>query len=86
MSNPRIAINGFGRIGRTVFRILNDREDVDVVGLNDLSELEQLAYLCRYDTVHGRFPGSVTLEGGRLKAGRQDVQVLKVSDPAQLPW
>ena len=60
-ATPRVAINGFGRIGRTVFRILSQRDDVQVVALNDLTDSETLAYLCRYDTVHGRFPGSVDL-------------------------
>ena len=56
-NKPRVAINGFGRIGRSVFRILGGRTDLDVVAINDLTDPETLAYLCRYDTVHGKFPG-----------------------------
>ena len=85
-ATPRVAINGFGRIGRTVFRILSQRDDVQVVALNDLTDRETLAYLCRYDTVHGRFPGSVDLVGDRLRAGTQDVRILNETLPRQLPW
>jgi glyceraldehyde 3-phosphate dehydrogenase len=84
--SARVAINGFGRIGRSVFRILSGRTDIQVLALNDLSEPETLAYLCRYDTVHGRFPGTVTLAGDRLHAGTQEVRVLHEADPARLPW
>ena len=83
---PRIAINGFGRIGRTVFRILSQRKDAEVVALNDLTEDRTLAYLCRYDTVHGPYPGPVTLAEGRLHAGSQHVRILRQADPAALPW
>jgi glyceraldehyde 3-phosphate dehydrogenase len=81
-----VAINGFGRIGRSVFRILSDRQDVDVVALNDLTRDEALVYLCRYDTIHGRFPGTVTLEDGKLCAGRQRAQIIKQPEPSRLPW
>jgi glyceraldehyde 3-phosphate dehydrogenase len=84
--SARVAINGFGRIGRSVFRILNGRDDIRVLALNDLSEPATLAYLCRYDTVHGRFPGPVALEGERLRAGSHDVRVLREADPTRLPW
>ena len=84
--SARVAINGFGRIGRSVFRILSQRTDIQVLALNDLSEPETLAYLCRYDTVHGRFPGTVTLAGDRLRAGSQEVRVLREADPTRLPW
>lgn len=83
---PRVAINGFGRIGRSVFRILAMRRDVDVVAINDLSEPETLAYLCRYDTVHGPFPGPVSLTDGCLSAGSQKSRVLGVADPGLAPW
>jgi glyceraldehyde 3-phosphate dehydrogenase len=82
----RVAINGFGRIGRSVLRILSPREDVDVVALNDLTRDEALAYLCRYDTVHGRFPGTVKLEDGYLCAARQRLRILREPEPARLPW
>ena len=83
---PRIAINGFGRIGRSVFRILSQREGPQIVALNDLADAETLAYLTRFDTVHGRYPGTVTLANGRLQAGSQDVRLLSHVDPADLPW
>jgi len=56
---PKVAINGFGRIGRSVFRILSQRKDVEVVAINDLTDERTLGYLCRYDTVHGPYPGPV---------------------------
>ena len=83
---PRVAINGFGRIGRTVFRILSQRDDVEVVALNDLSDPETLAYLCRYDTVHGTFPGPVALANDHLRAGTQEVRILNEALPSNLPW
>ncbi len=85
-SKTRVAINGFGRVGRSVFRILSFRDDVEVVAINDLSDLPTLAYLCRYDTVHGTYPGSVVLDGDRLRAGSQNVQLVSEREPAQLPW
>jgi glyceraldehyde 3-phosphate dehydrogenase len=84
--SPRVAINGFGRIGRTLFRILSQREDVQVVALNDLTDNETLAYLLRFDTVHGRYPGEVVLEGDVLRAGTQQAKLLEERDPAKLPW
>jgi len=86
MTPARVAINGFGRIGRTVFRQLADARDVQVVAVNDITPEQTIAYLTRYDTVHGRFPGTVTLEGGRLKAGCQDVLLIREREPANLPW
>jgi glyceraldehyde 3-phosphate dehydrogenase len=82
----RIAINGFGRIGRAVFRILADRPDIDVVAINDVAEAGALAHLLKYDTVMGRFKGEVHVEGKTLLAGRHAAQILAVADPAQLPW
>jgi glyceraldehyde 3-phosphate dehydrogenase len=82
----RIAINGFGRIGRAVFRLLADDPGVEVVAINDIADPETIAYLTRYDTVHGRFPGTVTIEEGRLRAGRQAVRLLKEPEPRRLPW
>jgi glyceraldehyde 3-phosphate dehydrogenase len=84
--SPRVAINGFGRIGRTLFRILSQRDDVQVVALNDLTDNETLAYLLRFDTVHGRYPGEVVLQGDVMSAGTQQVQLLEERDPAKLPW
>jgi glyceraldehyde 3-phosphate dehydrogenase len=82
----RIAINGFGRIGRAVFRILAERKDIEVVAVNDIAEINAMAHLLKYDTVMGRFPGEVKIDGKTLIAGRQKTQMLAVADPAQLPW
>ena len=84
----RVAINGFGRIGRSVFRIISSRAepDIAVVAINDLADDDELAYLLEYDTVMGRFPGSVQVANGVMTAGNQTVQMLMERDPAQLPW
>jgi glyceraldehyde 3-phosphate dehydrogenase len=86
MAKPKVAINGFGRIGRAVFRILAERDDVEVAAINDISPKETLAYLTRFDTVFGRFPGDVTVDGDRMHAGSQTVRMLEEKDPAKLPW
>jgi glyceraldehyde 3-phosphate dehydrogenase len=85
-SKPRVAINGFGRIGRAVFRILSQGNDVEVVAMNDVTDNETLAYLCRYDTVYGKYPGTVVCEDGHLRAGTQSVLMLSEPDPTRLPW
>ena len=85
-SKPKVAINGFGRIGRAVFRILNARDDMDVVAINDISDNKALAYLLKYDTVHGRFPGEITVDDRTMTAGTETVQMLEIRDPADLPW
>ena len=82
----KIAINGFGRIGRSVFRILNNRENIDVVAINDIFDKGALTYLLKYDTVMGRFPEEVILEGDILKTQSQSVKLLAERDPASLPW
>jgi glyceraldehyde 3-phosphate dehydrogenase len=83
---PRVAVNGFGRIGRAVFRLLSQRDDVEVAAINDITDSETLAYLVRFDTVYGRYPGEVLLREGRLTAGTQQVRMLREKDPARLPW
>jgi glyceraldehyde 3-phosphate dehydrogenase len=84
----RIAINGFGRIGRLVFRALYERalEDVQVVAINDLGSVEANAHLLKFDSVHGRFRGEVTGGPDWMDVGRGKVQVLAERDPAKLPW
>jgi glyceraldehyde 3-phosphate dehydrogenase len=84
----RVAINGFGRIGRSVFRIISQREhrDIEVVAINDLARPEQLAYLFKYDSVMGPFPGRVAVTDGHLLAGGQRARMLATSNPAELPW
>ena len=86
MAAPRVAINGFGRIGRAVFRLLAQREDIKVVAINDITANETLAYLTRFDTVFGRFPGKVTLTGDTMTAGTQTVRMLEQREPKNLPW
>ena len=82
----KVAINGFGRIGRSVFRILNQRKDIDLVAINDIFDKEALAYLLKYDTVMGRFSESVKLSGDILKTESQKVKLIAERDPASLPW
>ena len=82
----KVAINGFGRIGRSVFRILNSKENVNIVAINDIFDKGALTYLLKYDTVMGRFPDVVTLEGDMLKTGSQSVKLIAEKDPLNLPW
>jgi glyceraldehyde 3-phosphate dehydrogenase len=84
----RVAINGFGRIGRNVLRAIveTQRKDLAVVAINDLAPVETNAHLLRYDSVHGRFPGNVTVNGDTLDCGTGPIKVTAIRDPAQLPW
>jgi glyceraldehyde 3-phosphate dehydrogenase len=82
----RIGINGFGRIGRSVFRILAERNDLEVVAINDLYENEQLAYLLRFDTIMGVFPGDVHIEGDVMHVNDDRIAMLDEMNPAELPW
>ena len=82
----RVAINGFGRIGRSVFRILDKNKDIEVIAINDLSNQESLAYLLKYDTIMGRFSGNVNIEKDILHTDNESVQMLSERDPANLPW
>src|SRR5436853_2559830 len=84
----RVAINGFGRIGRNVLRAIAEsgRKDIEVVALNDLGPVETNAHLLRFDSVHGRFPGIVTVEGDSISLGNGKIKVCAERDPAKLPW
>lgn len=82
----RVAINGFGRIGRSVFRILNDRKDIDVVAINDLFDDAVLAYLLKYDTVMKGFGQKIKLDKDILYTENEDVMMLSIRDPKELPW
>src|SRR3978361_690743 len=84
----RGAINGFGRIGRNILRAIAEsgRKDIEVVGINDLGPVETNAHLLRYDSVHGRFPGTVTVKGDSIDIGSCPVTVAAVRAPASLPW
>ena len=83
----RVAINGFGRIGRLVLRsiIEHGRTDIEVVAINDLGPVETNAHLLRYDSVHGRFPGVVTVDGDTINVGRGPIKVTAIRNPAELP-
>ena len=84
----RVAINGFGRIGRLVMRAACEsrRDDIEIVGINDLGPVETNAHLLRYDSVHGRFPGEVATGEGWMDIGRGKITVTAERDPAKLPW
>jgi len=82
----KIAINGFGRIGRTFFRHAFDNEEIEVVAINDLGDLENLAYLLRYDSTYGPYEKIVTAEKGKLVVDGTAIEVLNEPDPAKLPW
>ncbi len=82
----RLAINGFGRIGRAAFKIALANKDIEVVAINDLGDPENLAYLLRYDTVYGRYGQEVKVEAGKLIVGGHTVEVLQEAEPNQLPW
>jgi glyceraldehyde 3-phosphate dehydrogenase len=83
----RVAINGFGRIGRNILRAIveSGRTDIEVVAINDLGPVETNAHLIRYDSVHGRFPGTVTVSGDTIDVGRGPIKVTAVRNPAELP-
>ncbi len=84
----RVAINGFGRIGRNVLRAVveNRRDDITVVAINDIGAIDVNAHLFKYDSVHGRFAGEVKVEGSTMDVGFGPIQVLTERDPARLPW
>ncbi|HOV05226.1 MAG TPA: type I glyceraldehyde-3-phosphate dehydrogenase, partial [Kaistiaceae bacterium] len=84
----RVAINGFGRIGRNVLRAIAEsgRTDVQVVAINDLGPVETNAHLVRYDSVDGRFPGTVTVSGDTIDVGQGPIKVTAVRNPEELPW
>ena len=84
----KVGINGFGRIGRNVLRAIveSGRTDIEVVAINDLGPVETNAHLIRYDSVHGRFPGTVTVSGDTIDVGRGPIKVTAERDPKNLPW
>ena len=86
MALPKIAINGFGRIGRTIMRIAKLRKHYDVVAVNDLASPDQLAYAFKYDSTHGVFPGEVSFDGDVMEIDGDRFKVLSERDPAKLPW
>ena len=82
----KVGINGFGRIGREVFRVAFTNPEVEIVAVNDLTDAETLAHLMKYDSVHGTFPHEVTVDGDYIVVDGKKVKVLAQTDPAKLPW
>lgn len=86
MSKIKVGINGFGRIGRLVFRAAQTRNDIEVVAINDLIDVDYMAYMLRYDSVHGQFKGSVEVKDGKLVVNGNAIRVTAVKNPADLKW
>ncbi len=86
MTTIKVGINGFGRIGRLTFRALLKKENVEVVAINDLTDSKTLAHLLKYDSIHGKFPGTVMVEGDYLVINGKKIRVYAEKDPANLPW
>jgi len=86
MKKIKIGINGFGRIGRLVFRAAQKRDDIEVVGINDLIDVEYAAYMLKYDTVHGKFDGTVAVEGGKLVVNGKHIRITSEKEPQNLKW
>ncbi|KGQ27473.1 glyceraldehyde-3-phosphate dehydrogenase [Gallibacterium anatis] len=82
----KIGINGFGRIGRIVFRAAQHRDDIEVVGINDLIDVDYMAYMLKYDSTHGRFDGTVEVKDGHLVVNGKTIRVTAERDPANLKW
>ena len=86
MKKIKVGINGFGRIGRLVFRAAQQRDDIVVVGINDLIDVEYMAYMLRYDTMHGQFDGTIEVRNGNLVVNGNEIRVTAEKDPANLKW
>jgi glyceraldehyde 3-phosphate dehydrogenase len=86
MKKIKVGINGFGRIGRLVFRASVLRDDVQIVGINDLLDVDYMAYMLKYDTVHGQFKGDVAVKDGKLVVNGQEIRITAEKDPANLKW
>ncbi|MFH1552216.1 MAG: type I glyceraldehyde-3-phosphate dehydrogenase [Candidatus Omnitrophota bacterium] len=82
----KVGINGFGRIGRMVFRIMMERGGFEIAAINDLTDAKTLAHMLKYDSVHGRFKGTVEAEGSALVVNGKKIDVLSIKNPAELPW
>lgn len=82
----KVGINGFGRIGRLVFRAAQSRNDIQIVGINDLIDVEYMAYMLKYDTVHGKFDGTVEVKDGKLVVNGNAIRVTSEKNPADLKW
>ncbi|MHA7057959.1 type I glyceraldehyde-3-phosphate dehydrogenase [Aquimarina sp. M1] len=86
MSTLKIGINGFGRIGRIAFRIASERDNVEIVAINDLLDVEHLAYLLEYDSVHGKFDGTIAVKDGNLVVNGKEIRVTAERNPEELKW
>ena len=86
MNTIKVGINGFGRIGRLVFRAAQNKENIQVVGVNDLLDVDYIAYMLRYDTVHGKFDGTVEVQDNKLIVNGKPIRVTSERDPANLKW
>ena len=86
MTKIKVGINGFGRIGRLVFRAAMKRNDIEIVGINDLIDVDYMVYMLKYDTMHGRFDGTVEAKDGKLVVYGQAIRVTAEKDPANLKW
>lgn len=86
MTKIKVGINGFGRIGRLAFRASVQRDDIEVVGINDLIDVDYMAYMLRYDTIHGKFEGTVDVKNGQLIVNGKAIRVTSEKDPANLKW
>jgi len=86
MSKLKIGINGFGRIGRIAFRVAASRPDIQVVGINDLLDVEHLAYLLKYDSVHGKFDGTISTNNGNLVVNGNEIRITAERNPEDLKW
>lgn len=86
MSKLKLGINGFGRIGRIAFRVASERPDVEIVGINDLLDVEHLAYLLKFDSVHGKFNGTVEVKKGNLVVNGKEIRITAERNPEDLKW
>lgn len=86
MSKIKVGINGFGRIGRLVFRAAQERDDIEIVGINDLLDVDYMAYMLKYDTMHGQFNGTIEVADGALVVNGKSIRVTAEMDPANLKW
>jgi|TARA_B100001964_G_scaffold9487_1_gene10116 glyceraldehyde 3-phosphate dehydrogenase len=82
----KIAINGFGRIGRAFFRTAKDSPELEIVAINDIGDIDNIAYLLKYDSVYGKLNEEVSVKSGKLKVGNREITFLNEKDPAKLPW
>lgn len=86
MANVKIGINGFGRIGRIAFRVASERSDIEIVGINDLLDVDHLAYLLKYDSVHGQFKGTIETRNGNLVVNGNEIRITSERNPEDLKW